>query len=432
MTYTVTTDQAPASVSAPDARASRKATLVASIGNVLEWYDFGVYGFFAATIGAKFFAAGDSVAALLSAFAVFGIGFVARPLGGIVVGFNADKHGRRPAMMITIMMMALGTLMIGISPTYATVGVAAPVILVTARLLQGFSTGGEWGASAAYVVEWATPGRRGFFASAQQLTAYLGIVLGSSIAALLSGALSVSQIDDWGWRVPFILGALIGPFGLYLRRTMSETPAFEAARQIPESGQPQEWGAAIRLFCLVAVTHSVTFTFMYYLPTFTQKFAGVSRVESLWSNSIAIIVFVLAVPICGMISDRVGRKPMLLTADLLFLVLSFPLMAATVSYPGFVTALAVQIILNLFFAIYAGAAAVACVELFPTKTRLRWLSPAYNISGVAFGAFAPYIATWLVEKTGSPTSVVYFVLFATVISGIAILGMSETAHKPLR
>lgn len=432
MTSTAASEHAGELRAGGSTQASRRATIAASIGNVLEWYDFGIYGFFAATIGAKFFAAGDAVSGLLSAFAVFGIGFFARPLGGIVIGFVADKYGRRPALMITIMLMALGTLMIGISPTYESVGVLAPIILVTARLLQGFSTGGEWGASAAFVVEWATPGRRGLYASAQQLTAYLGIVVGSSVAAIVSGALSAPAIDSWGWRIPFLLGALIGPFGLYMRRTISETPAFTAATKISEEGQPTQWGPAFRLFCLVALSSSATFTFMYYLPSFTQRYSGVTRTESLWANSIAIMAFVFAVPVAGMISDRIGRKPLLVTGALLFLVCSYPLMAATTLYPGFASVLAVQIILDLFFAIYAGAAAVTCVELFPTKTRLRWLSPAYNVAQIAFGAFAPYIATWLVSTTGSPTAVVYFVVLTALISGVAALSMRETAHEPLR
>ena len=410
---------------------SRQATLAASIGNVLEWYDFGVYGFFAAIMGAKFFASKDPVTGLLSAFLVFGIGFVARPLGGIIIGLMADKYGRRPALMTTIMIMALSTLMIGVSPTYETIGIAATVVLVLARLLQGFSTGGEWGTAAAFIVEWATPGKRGLYASAQQLTAYLGIVVGSSVAAVLTGLLTTEQMNDWGWRVPFLLGALIGPFGLWMRRKIDETPAFEeAAKKV--SDEPAEWAAALRVFCLVAVTHAATFTYMYYLPTFTQKFAGVSRVESLWSNVIAVLFFCLAVPIAGMISDRVGRKPMLWTANVLILLCSWPLIAATTRYPGFATVLTVQVALSLIFALYAGSAAVSCVEQFPTKTRLRWLSPAYNISGIAFGAFAPYIATWLVETTGVPTSVVYFVLFASLVSAIAISTMRETAHEPLR
>jgi MHS family proline/betaine transporter-like MFS transporter len=230
-----------------------------------------------------------------------------------------------------------------------------------------------------------------------------------------------------------LLGALlIAPVGFWLRRTVSETPAFEAARKLPQVREPMQWSAALRLFCMLAVTFAVTYTFMYYLPTFTQKFGGLTRAQSLWANSIALIAFCAAVPFGGMLSDRFGRKPMLLIANVLILILSYPLMAAIVKYQSFGTVLSVQIVLNLIFAMYAGAMTAAAIELFPTMVRLRWLSPTYNLAGIAFGAFAPYIATWLVATTGSPTSVAYFVLFATLLAGAGILTMRETAHEPLR
>jgi MFS family permease len=432
MASAIATDGHPVTVPDAASAASRKAIIGVSVGNLLEWYDFGVYGFFAVTMGKNFFAAGDPVASLLASFAVFGIGFVARPLGGLVMGFVADKRGRRSAMMITIMLMAIGTLFIGIAPTYATAGVLAPLILVVARLMQGFATGGEWGAAAAFCVEWAPNGRRGLYGAAQQSTGLFGIVVGSTVAAVLSTLLSNAQIDEWGWRIPFLLGALIGPVGFWIRRTIAETPAFEAAAKIPQGHHAMQWGPALRLFCLMAVTFAVTYTYLYYLPTFTQKYGGLTRAESLWANSIAVVAFCVGVPFGGRLSDRLGRKPVLLVANLLILFLSYPLMAATVKYQSFVTTASIQVLLNLFFALYCGAATAAYVEMFPTIIRLRWLSPTYNLAGVAFGAFAPYIATWLVVATDSPTSVVYFVLFACVLGLLALVGMRETAQEPLR
>lgn len=413
-------------------RVSCKVVIGASLGNMLEFYDFGVYGFFAATIGANFFAPTDPASSLLASFAVFGVGFVARPLGGVVMGFVADKKGRRFALMMSILSMALGTLMIGISPTYQTVGRMAPVILVLGRLIQGFSTGGESSVAIAFLVEWAPENRRGLYGTAQQSSGYIGTVFGSTFAAVLSSMLSEAQIHEWGWRVPFLLGALIGPIGYFLRRTISETPAFKAATARPATRQPAQWGAALRVFSILAVTFVVTYTFLLYMPTFTQKYCGLTHAESLWSNSIALVIFCFVVPVTGMISDRFGRKPMLLIASLLFLLLSYPLVTAMVNHPGFATVITVQIALDLIFAIYAGAATAACVEQFPTINRMRWFSPAYNVAGIVFGAFAPYIATWLVVVTGTPESVVYFVLLATVTAMLGILAMRETAHAPLR
>lgn len=410
---------------------SRQAAVAGSIGNILEWYDFAVYGFMAAIIAKQFFPTGDANAALLLTFTVFGIGFLARPLGGFLIGRLADKKGRKPALLVTMMVMAIGTLMIGVIPNYATIGIAAPVMLVVARLLQGFSAGGEWGTAAGFMVEWAPTGKRGLFGSFQQMTAMAGLVLGSGVAALFSTLLTPVAMEDWGWRVPFIIGFVIGPFGLYLRRTIAETPAFEKHAQVM-GPVDSEWGPSVRLFALVATPYAVAFTFLSYLPTFTQKYVGLSRAEALWANTLSLVVAMVFVPMCGALSDRVGRRPMLITANLGFLLLSYPMLAGILAYPNVATVLVVQIVFGILYAMYAGPGSATYVELFPTKTRMTWLSSSYNLAGIVFGAFAGSIATWLISSTGSPVAVVYFVIAATLISGIGMFGMRETAHLPLR
>src|SRR5215468_12212788 len=220
----------------PEKSDSIRAVYAAVIGNVLEWYDFAVYAFVAGIIAKNFFPASDDVTALLSSFLAYGLGFVARPLGGVVIGRLGDTRGRKAALMLTIFMMAAGTVMIGILPTHATVGLVAPILLVVARLMQGFSAGGEWGGSTAFIVEWAPKGRRGWFGSFQQTSVVAGLLLGSGVAALLNTLLSQEQMNDWGWRVPFLLGGILGPVGLYMRRTMKETPAYEVAAQKPADG----------------------------------------------------------------------------------------------------------------------------------------------------------------------------------------------------
>jgi MFS family permease len=226
----------------PGQRELRRAAIAASVGNLLEWYDFAVYGFLANIIAARFFAPGDPVSALLSSFAVFGIGFLARPLGGVVIGRLADKRGRKPALTITIILMALGTLMIAVLPTYAYIGFWAPALLVVARLVQGFSAGGEWGTATGFLVEWAPHGRRGFYGSLQQCTALAGLLIGSGVSALASSLIPASQMDVWGWRVPFLLGALVGPIGFYVRRNVGETPAYAAQ----ETSLPSSRDAIVR------------------------------------------------------------------------------------------------------------------------------------------------------------------------------------------
>src|SRR3954462_6499411 len=212
---------------------TRPAVSAAVIGNVLEWYDFSVYAFVAVIIARKFFPQGDEVTALLATFLAYGLGFVARPLGGIILGRVGDTHGRKTALLITIALMAIGTVMVGLLPTYAAIGIAAPLLLVVARLMQGFSAGGEWGSSTAYIVEWAPQDRRGFYGSFQQMSVVAGILLGSGIAALFNTIFTADQMNDWGWRIPFLLGGILGPIGMWMRRTIDETPAYIKAKAAP-------------------------------------------------------------------------------------------------------------------------------------------------------------------------------------------------------
>src|ERR1043166_5975651 len=212
---------------------TRKAVSAAVIGNVLEWYDFAVYAYVAAYIAKNFFPQGDPVTALLATFLTYGLGFLARPLGGIILGRVGDTHGRKTALLITIALMAIGTVLVGILPTYAAIGVAAPLLLVVARLMQGFSAGGEWGSSTAYIVEWAPQDQRGFYGSFQQMSVVAGLLLGSAVAAIMNTVLTPEQMDAWGWRVPFLLGGILGPVGLWMRRTIDETPAYTKSKIEP-------------------------------------------------------------------------------------------------------------------------------------------------------------------------------------------------------
>ncbi|WP_343712535.1 MFS transporter, partial [Inquilinus sp.] len=216
----------------------RQAVGAAVIGNILEWYDFAIYGYLATLIAHAFFPSADEVGALLSTFAAFGVGFVARPIGGIVIGRIGDTRGRKAALVLTIFMMAIGTVGIGLIPDHSTIGVLAPVLLVVCRLLQGFSAGGEWGGSTAFIVEWAPPGRRGFFGSFQQASVALGLLLGSGVAALFSTVLTADQMAGWGWRIPFLIGAILVPVGIYMRRNIDETPAYRAAHETAKKTAP--------------------------------------------------------------------------------------------------------------------------------------------------------------------------------------------------
>ncbi|WP_419897538.1 MFS transporter [Roseomonas sp. USHLN139] len=423
---------------APNAAEGRRAVGAAVVGNVLEWYDFSAYGYLATIIAGRFFPAGDETSALLATFAAFGLGFVARPLGGIVIGRMGDTHGRKAALVLTIFMMAVGTVGIGLIPTYETIGLLAPLLLVACRLMQGFAAGGEWGGSTAFIVEWAPPSRRGFFGSFQQASVAGGLLLGSAVAALFSSTLSVEAMESWGWRIPFLLGAILVPVGVYMRRNIEETPAFreaEAEAAAPAAAAPA--GQSNMMLALKAAGFTILWTVSYYvmlnyMPTFTQKYAGLSRSAALWSNTLGLVVLVVAIPLMGALSDRIGRKPLLLACCVSFIFLTWPLFYLLVGNAGFGTVVLVQIVFALMIAAFSGPGPAAISEIFPTKSRSTWMSVGYSLAVAIFGGFAPYIATWLIGATGSPLSPTYYLIIAAIASTLVIARLRETAHTALR
>ena len=428
------TDSPAAVLASPQRSAmrAREAIGAAVVGNVLEWYDFAVYGYLATIIAKTFFPSSDEIGALLAAFAAFGVGFVARPVGGIVIGRVGDVRGRKAALVLTIFMMAVGTVGIGLIPARRSIGIAAPILLVVCRLLQGFSAGGEWGGSTAFIVEWAPPGRRGFFGSFQQASVAVGLLLGSGIAASFSTALSPEQMEGWGWRLPFLLGGILVPIGIFMRRNIGETPAFISAQeQAPADAGASPLALAAKAFGFTILWTVAYYVMLSYMPTFTQKYAGLSRTAALWSNTIGLFFLVIAVPAMGALSDRIGRKPLLLACCLAFIVLSYPLFSLIATGAGFATVMGIQILFGLMIALFSGAGPAAIAEIFPTKSRSTWMSTGYSLATAVFGGFAPFTATWLIEKTGSPVSPTYYLIAAAVISALVIAGLRETAHEKL-
>ena len=411
----------------------RQAVGAAVIGNVLEWYDFAVYAYFAGVIGKNFFPSDNEITSLLATFAVFGVGFVVRPLGGIVIGWIGDQKGRKVSLLLTIFLMAAGTVLIGILPTYSSIGVLAPVLIVLARLVQGFSAGGEWGGSTAFIVEWAPPDRRGFFGSFQQSSVAAGLLLGSGIAALTNTVLPTPDVESWGWRIPFLIGALILPVGIYMRRRIDETPVFRRSQAVAAAADPtSNLTLAARAFGFTILWTVSYYMMLSYMPTFTQKFAHLGRAEALWSNTIGLLVLVAAVPLMGYLSDRYGRKLLLLACCLSFIILPYPLFLLMLSGAGLGTIIAIQILFGLMIALFSGPGPAAIAEIFPTKVRSTWMSTGYSLAVAIFGGFAPYIATWLIEKTGSPIAPTYYLIAAAIVSTAVIFSLRETAHEALR
>ncbi len=417
------------------AMSARKAITAAGIGNVLEYYDFGIYGFLATVIARKFFPGTDDVAALLATFAAFGVGFLARPIGGIVLGRMGDIRGRKSALVLTIILMAAGTAGIGLIPEYASIGVAAPVLLVLCRILQGLSAGGEWGNATSFIVEWSPEGRRGYFGSFSQASVVGGVLMSSGVAAVLNSVFSAAEIDGWAWRLPFLLGAILLPIGLWLRRGIEETPRFRDEQAghsagLADLGTP--FGLMARAFGFTVLWTVAYYVMLAYLPTFTQKYAGLSVSAALWANTAGLVALLVAIPFMGALSDRIGRKPMLVFCCVAFVALAYPGFLLMLSgLPGWGVAL-VQIGFNLVISTFSGPGPAALVELFPTRSRTTLMSTGYALSVAIFGGFAPFIATWLIQQTGTPIAPTYYLIAAGVVSAATIMTFKETAFERLR
>ena len=413
---------------------NRKAVLAAVVGNVLEWYDFAVYAFVASVIARNFFPGQDEVAALLSTFLAFGLGYVARPLGGIVIGRYGDTHGRKAAMLLTVFLMAGGTVLIGLLPTYQSIGRLAPLLLALGRLVQGFSAGGEWGTSTAYMVEWAPAGRRGYVGSFQQMSVVAGLLLGSGTMAALNTFMSAATMEAWGWRIPFLIGGILGPIGLYMRRSMEETPAYVAsAETAPDPNEPSGWALAGRAFGFTIVWTVCFYVLLNYMPTWTQKYLKLSAAQALWSNTAGLAVLLIAVPLMGRLSDRIGRKPLLLTCCVCFIVVPYPVLTfLATGRASYAELILVQVVFAVMISMFSGAGPAAIAEIFPTRRRSTWMTAGYAFAVAIFGGFAPFISVWLIEHFGSPTAHSYYLMAAAVISTVVIARLRETAFSDLK
>jgi MHS family proline/betaine transporter-like MFS transporter len=429
----------PQTTPPPAALAARRRAIVAgAIGNAVEWYDFAIYGMLAAVFAGLFFPSGNETAQLLAAFALFGVGFVMRPLGAVVFGHFGDRIGRRNALAWAVVLMSVATLGIGLLPTYPQVGMLAPILLCLARLLQGFSAGGEWGGGVSFLVEHAPPGRRGFYGSWQQVSVACGFLAGSAVSALVSAVLTPEDLTSWGWRIPFLVGGVLGAVGLYLRLRLEETPAFEDAREAGRATRSplREVLATCRPqiavgFLFPAAWNAGYYVILTYMPTFIARSLGYSVSEALLASMVCLGTFAVLLPFLGALSDRVGRRPLLLGATIGFVVLSYPLFLLMLN-GGYTGVLLAQVALATVVAVFSGPGPAAMAEMFPTAVRYSGLSLGYNFSSVVFGGTAPFIATWLIATAGSPLAPAFYVMALALITLGVVLRMPETAHRCLR
>lgn len=400
--------------------------IAASAGNALEFYDILIYGYFAITISHLFFPNDNATVSLLISVGTFGISFLTRPLGSMLLGSYADRAGRKASMTLSIALMVLGTAMITFAPTYHSVGLLAPAIVIFARMLQGFSTGGEFGSSVAFLVEHAGENRRGFFASWQMSTQGLATVFAAGISAALSAILSTDQLESWGWRLAFGFGLLIGPIGLYMRRNVAETADFINVDKKLVNKTPlrdvfcKDWLAMVLCIGVVAAATAFNYVHKIYMPTYAIRQLHLPETLSFIGAVVTGFMLLIVSPIIGAMADRFGALRIVGTSLLFLGVTSWPLFYTLNAYPFPETLFAVQAFVGLLLAFSLGAMPALIANIFPTTTRSTGLAISYNVSVTIFGGFAPLIATWLIQATHSNMAPSYYVMITVVISLISV------------
>jgi MHS family proline/betaine transporter-like MFS transporter len=422
----------------------RRAIAAATVGNALEWFDIVLYSLLASYIGPAFFPSDDPNVQLIETYAVFGLTYLIRPIGGLVLGAYADRHGRRKGLMLSILVMVAGTLLMAVMPGYSAVGIAAPVGIILARLLQGFAAAGEFGAATSFLVE-RNAGRKGFLGSFQFASQGLSILMAAGFASVLTAVLTDEQMTSWGWRVPFVFGLLIGPVGYFVRRYVDEPPAtdespaaqaFPATDASPVPGAtpakgPGErsvliavfrdhWGGLLVAGGVLIVSTALNFI-LQYLPTFGIKELGLDDSLSYVALFVTGAILTFCTPVVGLLADRHGRLRVMLPSALLIGVVAVPLFVWLTSARTFLALMVCMAVLGLLKAAYFGALPSVMADMFPAEARATGLSFSYNTAVAVFGGFTPTVAAALVTATGSEASPAYYLLAVTVLSVIALL-----------
>ncbi|MCX4726339.1 glycine betaine/L-proline transporter ProP [Streptomyces sp. NPDC090052] len=435
-------------ITVTDEAAIKRAVKAASLGNAMEWFDFGIYSYLAATIGRVFFPGGSSTVQLLASFATFAVAFLIRPVGGMVFGPMGDKIGRKKVLAMTMIMMAIGTFAIGVLPSYSAVGFWSPVLLIFFRLVQGFSTGGEYGGASTFIAEYAPDKRRGYFGSFLEFGTLAGYVGAAGLVTLMTTLVGSGGMDSWGWRVPFLVAGPLGLVGLYLRLRLDETPAFqrltgenvgagEAADAVETTAKgdlkaifTDHWRALVLCICLVGAYNITDYMLLSYMPTYLSDELGYGDTHGLLILLGVMVVLMLVINQVGRLNDRFGRKPLLMAGMLGFLVLSLPafLLIRQGSIPAITIGMAM---LGLSLVCMLGTMSAALPALFPTQVRYGSLSVGYNLSTSLFGGTTPFVITALITLAGTNLMPAFYAMGAALVGVIAVLCMKETAQQPL-
>lgn len=436
-------------ITVTDEAAVRRAVKAAALGNAMEWFDFGIYSYLAVTIGHVFFPSGNGTVQLLSSFATFAVAFLVRPIGGMVFGPMGDRIGRKKVLALTMMMMAIGTFAIGLIPSYASIGFFSPALLILFRLVQGFSTGGEYGGASTFIAEYAPDKRRGWYGSFLEFGTLAGYVTASGLVLVLTVFLSQGQLDAWAWRIPFLVAGPLGVVGLYLRLRLDETPAFQnledrSAHTASEAATTIEtttlgdlrdifrkhWRSLVLCICLVGAYNITDYMLLSYMPTYLTDTLHYDSTDSLAILVCTMAALMLIINRVGRLSDRYGRKPLLLTGMLGFFVLSVPAFlllgdGGLAAVSGGVLLLALSLVCLL------GTMSAALPALFPTHVRYGSLSVGYNLSVSLFGGTTPLVITALISASGTDMMPAYYTMAAALVGVVAVLCMAETARRPL-
>ena len=398
-----------------------RVIVAASLGNAIEWFDFLVYGYFAVTISKVFFPSGNETASLLLTFGTFSASFLVRPFGAIVIGAYTDRAGRKAGLTLSILLMVIGTTMTALMPGYATIGLAAPILILVARVVQGFSVGGEFGSAVTFLAE-QTASRKGFVASWQWASTGITGLLASGFGIVLASTLSPAQLVEWGWRVPFLFGILVGPVGLYIRRRLDETPEYVAIKptRTPARDMLRDHPIEFLLAMGASVISNSSAYIILYIPTYAIKQLHLPQVTGFIATLVGAIILGVASPVAGHLSDKFGRSGLLTGTAWLFLLSTYPVFYLMVAYPSLATAIFAAGWLSLVKAGYSGVLPSQLAELFPTPVRGIGVALSFSVTVTIFGGFTPFVSTWLIAMTGNSLSPSFYIMFTAALSIVAL------------
>ncbi len=427
----MTANTAPVAVPNPPRPAMGRMIVAATIGNVLEWFDFVVYGFFAVTIAEVFFPTGNPTVSLLITFTAFGLAYFVRPLGAIIIGGFTDRAGRKAGLLLSIALMMIGTTLMAVTPGYAMIGIAAPIILTLARLLQGFSVGGEFGSAVSFLAEHAG-GRRGFAASWQFATGGMVTALASLFGLMLTTLLTHQQLVEWGWRIPYIFGMLVGPAGLYIRSKLAETPEFveaELPETIPISDLLRRHPLPVLLSLGISIISNSSFYILAYIPTYGQKTLHLPASTGFMATLIGGVILAIGCPLAGHLSDKISRPRLMVIACLLFVLTSYPAFWLMAAFPSLTACIIAVAWLQLVKAGHSGVLPSLLSEQFPVEVRAIGVALSFSTAVSIFGGLAPLIATWLIAQTGNPLSPSYYLVFTALLSLAALIAIQWRGRR---